>query len=127
MINKNENNNNIYLKMKVGNINNNNQNNDDKIDKSVGNVNLSNDENKKKNALLMFENLLNNKNKFKLDNHFDNKNCEIFLSEKEKYLAEIIIDDDTEHKKNKIYERNKSKEDILIPNGAPTKFTFGQL
>ena len=107
--------------------NNNNYNNEDKINKNVYNDHISNDENKKKNTLLMFENLLNNKNKFKLDNHFDNKNCQIFLSEKEKYLAEIIIDDDAEHKKNKIYERNKSKEDILIPNGAPTKFTFGQL
>ena len=109
--------------------NNNNYNNEDKINKNVYNDHISNDENKKKNTLLMFENLLNNKNKFKLDNHFDNKNCQIFLSEKEKYLSEIIIDDDSENKKNinKIYERNKSKEDILIPNGAPTKYTFGQL
>ena len=107
--------------------NNNNSNNEDKINKNVYNDNISNNENKKKNTLLMFENLLNIKNKFKLDNHFDNINCQIFLSEKEKYLKEIIIDDDIEHKKNKMYERNKSKEDILIPNGEPTKYTFGQL
>ena len=78
----------------------------------------------KKNAILMFERLLNNKNKFKLDNHFDNENSQQFLLEKEKYLSEINIDD--EDYSTETLERIKSKEEILIPNGAPNKYTFGQ-
>ena len=75
---------------------------------------------------LMFERLLNNKNKFKLDNHFDKNNCQMFLSEKEKYLSEIIMEDEDFKSGDEIPEKNKSKIEILMPNGAPSKFTFGQ-
>ena len=77
---------------------------------------------------IMFERLLNNKNKFKLDNHFDKNNSQMFLSEKEKYLSEIIIEDEDFKSDDDIPEINKSnqKREILMPNGAPSKFTFGQ-
>ena len=84
-----------------------------------------NDEKPKKNTLLMFERLLNNKNKFSLDNHFDKNNCQIFLSEKEKYLAEIKLDDG-DYNSGETLEKTKSKVEIAIPNGAPTQYTFGQ-
>ncbi len=75
---------------------------------------------------VMFERLLNNKNKFKLDNHFDKNNCQMFLSEKEKYLSEIIIEDEDFKSGDEMPEKSKSKIEILMPNGAPSKFTFGQ-
>ena len=75
---------------------------------------------------LMFERLFNNKNKFKLDNQFDKNNCQIFLSEKEKYLSEIIIEDEDLKSGDEIPEKNKSKNEILMPKGAPSRFTFGQ-
>ena len=76
--------------------------------------------------LLMFERLFNKKNKFKLDNNFDTVNSQKFLNEKEKYLSEIIIDDGGELSHKETYEKTKSKKEILIPNGAPNKYTFGQ-
>jgi len=45
----------------------------------------NNDEKPKNKTLLMFERLLNNKNKFSLGNLFNKNNSQIFLSEKEKY------------------------------------------
>ena len=86
--------------------------------------NKDNNEINKNNTLLMFERLLNNKNKFKLDNHFDNVNSHQFLLEKEKYLSEINIDDGDYS--TETLERNKSRTELLIPNGAPTQCTFGQ-
>ena len=81
----------------------------------------------KSNSLLMFERLLlNNKNKFYLDNHFDKHNSQKFLLDKEKYLSEIIFDDEGEVPSKEAFEKNKSKIDLIIPDGAPTKFTFGQ-
>ena len=74
----------------------------------------------------MFERLLKNKNKFKLDNQFDKNNCQKFLSEKDKYLSEIIIEDEDLKSGDEIPEKNKSKIEILMPNGAPSRFTFGQ-
>ena len=84
-----------------------------------------NDEKPKNNTLLMFERLLNNKNKFTLDNHFDKKNSRLFLSEKEKYLAEINLDDG-DYNSTETLEKRKSKIEISIPYGAPNKYTFGQ-
>ena len=84
-----------------------------------------NDEKPKNNTLLMFERLLNNKNKFSLDNHFDKKNSRLFLSEKEKYLAEIKLDDG-DYNSAETLEKTKSKVELPIPNGAPNKYTFGQ-
>ena len=88
----------------------------------------NNDEKQKNNDtnLLMFERLLNNKNKFKLDNNFDTINSQKFLNEKEKYLSEIVIDDGGELSYKETFEKTKSKKEILIPYGAPTKYTFGQ-
>ena len=82
---------------------------------------------RKMNSLLMYESLINNKTKFKLDNHFDKNNCKLFLSEKEKYLSEIIIDDDDgEPLELTFVENRKSRKDLLIASGCPTKFTFGE-
>ena len=86
--------------------------------------NKNNNEISKNNTILMFESLFNNKNKFKLDNHFDQTNSQQFLLEKEKYLSEIIIDDGDYS--TETLERNRTKTEILIPNGAPNKYTFGQ-
>ena len=86
--------------------------------------NKNNNEIFKNNEMLMFERLLNNKNKFKLDNNFDKTNSQQFLLEKEKYLSEIDIDDGDFSTEN--LERNKSRKDLLIPNGAPNQYTFGQ-
>ena len=95
-------------------------------DKTINNKN--NDETKKFNDMnsLMFERLLNNKNKFKLDNNFDTINSQKFLNEKAKYLSEIVIDDTGELSYKETFEKTKSKKEILIPNGAPNKYTFGQ-
>ena len=84
-----------------------------------------NDGKPKNNTLLMFERLLNNKNKFSLDNHFDKNNSQIFLSEKEKYLAEINLDDG-DYNSAETLEKTKSKIEISIPYGAPNQYTFGQ-
>ena len=84
----------------------------------------NNNEISKNSSFNMFENLLNNKNKFKLDNHFDQTNSQQFLLEKEKYLSEINIDDGDNS--TETLQRNKSKTEILIPNGAPNRYTFGQ-
>ena len=70
--------------------------------------NKNNNEIFKNNEMLMFERLLNNKNKFKLNNH----------------LSEIDIDDGDFS--TETLERNKSRTDLLIPNGAPNQYTFGQ-
>jgi hypothetical protein len=86
--------------------------------------NKNNNENTKNNAMLMFERLLNNKKKFTLDNHFDKRNSHKFLLEKEKYLSPIELDDGD--LLNESLEKNKSREEILIPNGAPNRYTFGQ-
>ena len=82
---------------------------------------------RKMNSLLMYESLINNKTKFKLDNHFDKNNCKWFLSEKEKYLSEIIIDDDDADPLDLPFvESRKSRKDLFIASGFPTKFTFGE-
>ena len=86
--------------------------------------NQNNNENTKNNTLLMFERLLNNKKKFKLDNHFDKRNSHKFLLEKEKYLSPIELDDGDIS--NESLNKNISRTELLIPNGAPTSYTFGQ-
>ena len=73
---------------------------------------------------LMFERLLNNKKKFTLDNHFDKRNSDKFLLEKEKYLSPINIDDGDYT--SDALEKTRSKVELFIPNGAPNKYTFGQ-
>ena len=105
------------------NINNNNLKTEEKT-----NDYKKNDEKQKNNDtnLLLFERLLNNKNKFKLDNNFDTVNSQKFLNEKEKYLSEIIIDDVGELSYKETFEKTKSKKEIFIPYGAPNKYTFGQ-
>ena len=75
----------------------------------------------------MFEKLLNNKNKFKIDNHFDKNNAKKFLKEKEKYLSEIIIEDEIMPYNKRLKLDNsiaKKETDIMIPT-SPNKFTFG--
>ena len=97
------------------------------MDNSNGQLNYSNRKDiHKMNSLLMLESLINNKSKFKLDNHFDKNNCRIFLSEKEKYLSEIIIDDEEEPIDMNFIDDRKSRKDLLIVSGCPTKYTFGQ-
>ena len=103
-----------------------NKNNDklcikEKINSKFSSEYLNNEDHKN-----MFERLLNNKNKFTLDNHFDKNNTQVFLSEKEKYLSEIIIEDEDIKSGDEMPENNKSKKEILMPNGVPSKFTFGQ-
>ena len=92
----------------------------------ISNDYINKDEKQKNNSLLMFEIMFNNKNKFTLDNHFDKNNCKIFLSDKEKYLCEIIIDDEEDFHKGEAIESKKTKTELLIPNGVATKYTFGQ-
>ncbi len=104
-----------------------NKNNDklcikEKINSKFSNECLNNEDIKN----MLIETLLNNKNKFTLDNHFDKNNTEIFLSEKEKYLSEINIEDEDIKSGDEMPEKNKSKKEILMPNGVPSKFTFGQ-
>ena len=84
----------------------------------------SDNEKFRNNTSLMFERLLNNKNKFTLDDHFDKRNSATFLLEKEKYLSPIDIDDGD--CPSETIEKTRSKIEIFIPNGAPTKYTFGQ-
>ena len=74
----------------------------------------------------MFEELLNNKKKFFLDNHFDRKHCKKFLNEKDKYLSEMVFDD--EPPKSQLTNKNLATRktlDIPIPS-SPNKFTFKQ-
>jgi len=87
-------------------------------------ANQNNEENSKNNTILMFERLLNNKKKFKLDNHFDKRNSSKFLKEKEKYMCPIELEDGDFS--NETLEKNKSRKELLIPNGAPNRYTFGQ-
>ena len=87
-----------------------------------------NAEDHRKYVLLMFEKLLNNKNKFSLDNHFDRKNSQKFLNEKAEYLSEIVLEDDVSSLNEVRTEKNNSKKDLELsmPN-SPNKFTFGQI
>ena len=86
-----------------------------------------NSEEYKKYTLLKYERLLNNKKKFSLDNHFDRKNSKQFLVEKDKYLSEMIIDDEPSKKD---IDENIGKShtvddlDISVPSSI-NKFTFG--
>ena len=85
-----------------------------------------NDIEHKKYTLLMFEKLLNNKNKFTLDDHFDKNNQKKVLNEKDEYLSEMIFEDDIPLNNNEIENKITKKElDIIMP-GSPHKFTFGQ-
>ena len=86
-----------------------------------------NDKEHKDITLLMLEKLLNNKNKFKIDNHFDKTNSKKFLKEKEECLSEIVIEDDVTVNNNrlKLDTITKKEFDIIMPT-SPNKFTFGQ-
>ena len=86
------------------------------------------EEDHRKYILLMFEKLLNNKNKFSIENHFDKKNSQKFLNEKDEYLSEIVFEDDDSSLNEVRTEKNNSKKDleITIPN-SPNKFTFGKI
>ena len=113
--------------MKNENINNSKDLNiNEKKNPIFSNDDKNNNEKQKNSNLLMFEKLLNDKNKFKLDNHFDTINCEKFLSEKEKYLSEIKFVEDEDYLNKEELEKIISKKDIIIPNNAPNKYTFGQ-
>ena len=87
-----------------------------------------NDKEHKDITLLMFEKLLNNKNKFKIDNHFDKNNSKRFLKEKDECLSEIVIEDDVTINNNrlKLDTITKKEFDIIMP-ASPNKFTFGQV
>ena len=87
--------------------------------------NKNNNENSKNNTILMFERLLNNKKKFTLYNHFDKRNSHKFLLEKEKYLSPIELDDGDFS--NEALEKNLSRTDLIISNGAPNRYSFGQI
>ena len=87
-----------------------------------------NDKEHKDITLLMFEKLLNNKNKFKIDNHFDKNNSKKFLKEKDECLSEIVIEDDVTINNNRLkLETITKKEFDIIMSAAPNKFTFGQV
>ena len=105
------------------NIDNNNQIDNQKFSSDY----LKNNIEYKRNILIMFEKLLNNKNKFSLNNNFDKKHCQKFLIEKDKYLSEIIFEEEPLLTEEKI-EINNSKRnfDIHIPS-SPNKFSFGQM
>ena len=83
-------------------------------------------EERRKYTLLMFEKLLNDKKKFFLDNHFDRKHCKKFLYEKDKYLSEMVFDDEPPQNQQAL-KNNESRKtlDISIPN-SPHKFSFKQ-
>jgi hypothetical protein len=83
-------------------------------------------EERRKYTLLMFEKLLNDKKKFFLDNHFDRKHCKKFLYEKDKYLSEMVFDDEPPQNQQAI-KNNESRKtlDISIPN-SPHNFSFKQ-
>ena len=84
-----------------------------------------NSEEYQKYTLLKYEKLLNNKKKFSLDNHFDRKNSKQFLVEKDKYLSEILIEDEPS-KNDDIIEKSQTVNDldISVPSSI-NKFTFG--
>ena len=87
-----------------------------------------NDKEHKDITLLMFEKLLNNKNKFKIDNHFDKNNSKKFLKEKDECLSEIVIEDDVTINNNRLkLDTITKKEFDIIMSAAPNKFTFGQV
>ena len=67
----------------------------------------------------MIFSLIHNFNKYEL------YVSQIFLSEKEKYLAEINLDDG-DYNSAETLEKTKSKIEISIPYGAPNQYTFGQ-
>ena len=79
--------------------------------------------------MLKYEKLLNNKKKFSLDNHFDRKNSKQFLVEKDKYLSEMIIEDEPSKKEDSSYiEKSKTVDDLNNSVSVPSsmnKFTFG--
>ena len=84
-----------------------------------------NSEEYKKYTLLKYERLLNNKKKFSLDNHFDRKNSKQFLVEKDKYLSEMIIEDEPSKKDDNIEKSHTVNDlDISVPSSI-NKFTFG--
>ena len=101
-----------------------------KSNKTVADTKISSDvykytEEYQKYTLLKYEKLLNNKKKFSLDNHFDRKNSKQFLVEKDKYLSEIIIEDEPSKKDDKIEKSQTDNDlDISVPS-SNTKFTFG--
>ena len=76
-------------------------------------------------TLLKYEKLLNNKKKFSLDNHFDRKNSKQFLVEKDKYLSEMIFEDEPSRKDDNIEKSHTVDDlDISVPSSM-NKFTFG--
>ena len=84
-------------------------------------------EESRKYTLLMFEKLLNDKKKFVLDNHFDRKHCKKFLNEKDKYLSEMVFDDEPPKNQEPIKNLVTRKTlDIPIPC-SPNKFSFKQV
>jgi len=99
-----------------------------KISKNkLSSVFFQNNEESRNYTLLMFEKLLNNKKKFVLDNHFDRKHCKKFLYEKDKYLSEMVLDDEP-LKIQKTIKNNETRKtlDISIPN-SPNKFSFKRI
>ena len=101
-----------------------------KSNKTVADTKFSSDvykntEEYQKYTLLKYEKLLNNKKKFSLDNHFDRKNSKQFLVEKDKYLSEILIEDEPS-KNDDIIEKSQTVNDldISVPSSI-NKFTFG--
>ena len=84
-----------------------------------------NDSKNENNNSAIIDKFLNDKNKLSLDNKFDENNCQVFLSEKEKYLSEMFTEEEELLSYGTI-EKTKSKEEIIIPNGLPSKYTFGQ-
>ncbi len=57
---------------------------------------------------------MNNKKKFSLDNHFDRKNSKQFLVEKDKYLSEMIIDDEPSKKDDNIEKSHTVNELVYL-------------
>ena len=104
-----------------------NINSNKKISKhKFASVFFQSNEERRKYTLLMFEKLLNDKKKFFLDNHFDRKHCKKFLYEKDKYLSEMVFDDEPPQNQQAI-KNNESRKtlDISIPN-SPHKLSFKQ-
>ena len=101
-----------------------------KSNKTVADTKFSSDvykntEEYQKYTLLKYEKLLNNKKKFSLDNHFDRKNSKQFLVEKDKYLSEMIIEDEPSKKDGNIEKSHTVNDlDISVPSSI-NKFTFG--
>ena len=108
-------------------VENHNINSNKKISRhKFASVFFQSNEERRKYTLLMFEKLLNDKKKFFLDNHFDRKHCKKFLYEKDKYLSEMVFDDEPPQNQQAI-KNNESRKtlDISIPN-SPHKFSFKQ-